>query len=475
MANNKVKQLGNVIILNKPFLGGWLDKAGHIGHEIIDFFLADNGEYYVYNNPWGVCPDDIWVEGTPEGKKLDGKKITGQGKYVAKYLVLTSEMHEGEFNILYVIELCEKLHDKHGIKRKTKKEKGQDGKEIEIDVTDWKKLQDQQETVINEIIKDRIVYNGRPLNEIYGYDETLYVTFKAKALYKAKEPIRVKLKHYTYQRNKGYLYYSEIFTENGEEKYYTDDYKELLKYIDNPEANERFELYPLKTLKEQNIKPGERVKTFMDLIGFADNEQAYTNMLYSVLEQGNLFNKFCKEFQNKYLFDSETSVENVHPIDEMEQFEISRESKIVNGRMDICAESDIRRVIIENKVYSGLNGIRPADNETQLSTYYKWGKQKDGSEPLCLITLPDSRVDDIEREIKEYDRQSSGPKMAQIYRYVPYSEIAKFIGKNTCPQDYAYCALWSQIMHAFENLGQANKEDLYARMFLAATQANGKK
>lgn len=40
--------------------------------------------------------------------------------------------------------------------------------------------------------------------------------------------------------------------------------------------------------------------------------------------------------------------------------------------MDVCAESRSQRVIIENKVYSGLNGVRPADNTTQLSTYYSW-------------------------------------------------------------------------------------------------------
>lgn len=63
-ANNK-----KVIILNKPFLGSWLENQNNIGHEVIDFLKTDNGEYYVFNNPWGVCPDDIFVKGCSPAKK----------------------------------------------------------------------------------------------------------------------------------------------------------------------------------------------------------------------------------------------------------------------------------------------------------------------------------------------------------------------------------------------------------------------
>ena len=73
MANEK-----EVIILNKPFLGGWLNGEGRIGHEIIDFFLADNGNYYVYNNPWGVCPKDTWVGDSEEKNSYGLKKSNGK-------------------------------------------------------------------------------------------------------------------------------------------------------------------------------------------------------------------------------------------------------------------------------------------------------------------------------------------------------------------------------------------------------------
>ena len=73
--------------MNKPFLGGWLDKQGNIGHEIIGFVLTDDNQYYVYNNPWGICPSNIWVEGT-QGFIRNSKE-----QYIAKYTVLTSVNH----------------------------------------------------------------------------------------------------------------------------------------------------------------------------------------------------------------------------------------------------------------------------------------------------------------------------------------------------------------------------------------------
>lgn len=53
-------------------------------------------------------------------------------------------------------------------------------------------------------------------------------------------------------------------------------------------------------------------------------------------------------------------------------------------------------------MYSGLNGLKPADNETQLSTYYHWGIKKE-LEPLCMVVAPNFRASEISREIAEKD------------------------------------------------------------------------
>ncbi len=69
-----------VVILNKAFLGDWLNNDANIGHEIIDFVKADNGKLYVYNTPYGRCPDNIQCP-NDEGQTNE--------KDIAEYMVLT--------------------------------------------------------------------------------------------------------------------------------------------------------------------------------------------------------------------------------------------------------------------------------------------------------------------------------------------------------------------------------------------------
>lgn len=411
--------VGNVILLNKLFLGGWLDKQGNIGHEIIDFLLTDKGEHYVYNNPLGVCPKDIWIDGT----KFPRSK---EEKYLGKYMVLTSEKRGKEFDILYVIELAEKLHGFSAPKNKTK-------------------LRDIQKKIQQDIIKNRdIKYNGKYLYDIYKNDDSLYLTFKGEKIYKADTPITFEETTHNFQRNKGYIYDDKD----------PDDYKKLITLIEDSIKNGTLKAFKPRNVSPSQIGQSNANKTFIDLIKQEYNEQIYTNILHSVLEQGDLFKNFCDKFRKGKPFNS------------TDNFKVFRETKVVDGRMDICAESDSQRVIIENKINSGLNGLRPADNTTQLSTYYTWGTEKK-TKPLCFVVAPDHRIDEIKREIHNKD-----PRMANIYTIIPYSEIADFIEdqykSSFIPSTYSHYSLMPQIIDAFRNLSLP-KEDLYARMFLDAT------
>ena len=99
--------MDEVIILNKVFEGSWNDIDGNISHEIIDYVLTDNHEQYIYNTPWGHCPDWIFV----------GQAATKKETHKATYLLLTSitrtdkERGTHNFYINYYVELEEKLHN----------------------------------------------------------------------------------------------------------------------------------------------------------------------------------------------------------------------------------------------------------------------------------------------------------------------------------------------------------------------------
>lgn len=412
--NNNNTNNRNVIILNKPFLGSWLENQNNIGHEVIDFLKTDNGKQFVFNNPWGACPDDIFVKGcTPNKKEV----------YEAQYLVLTSEMHNGGFYILYVIELKEKLHSLHTSKNKNV-------------------LENNQNKIKTIIDKKDIVYNGKYLYDIYKNDESLFVTFEGNSIYKANTPIYVNGLSFNFQRNKGYVK-SDV---------YQNDYNKIITVINNALKNS--DLIPFKPFfVNQNI--GQYKSTFLELIGQESNEQVYTNILYSILSCQDVLLDFCLCFNKNKYFDANGT------------FKVYRESKVVDGRMDVCAESKNQRIIIENKVYSGLNGIKPTSNTTQLTTYYNWGKYGKLYEPLCYITVPDKRFQELKNEISKND-----PCMINTYELITYSKIAGFIdqeNKKGKLKQYKYNYLIDDIIAAFNKLAEMSKEALYAELFYKAT------
>ena len=417
------KQQKEVILLNKPFLGNWLDNAGNIGHEIIDFLRTDKGELYIYNNPYGKCPN--YKIGVNDSTK----------KYNAKYLVLTSKENakDKSFEILYVVELEELLHRQNSIIHKDKKKQNEQDRE---------NLRERQKIVRNIIDERKIAYNGKNLYEIWKNDDTLYVTFKASKIYRAVNPISVKMSEYNFQRNKGCLYED------------SKDFDHLKKIIEDGIKDDKIlaEFQP-RQIDKGTIETLNAENTFIDLIMQENNEQIFTNLLFSILGDGGLFNLFCEKFKGINHFQSD------------DKFKIFRENSIVQGRMDICAESDRQKIIIENKINSGLNGLKPKDNESQLSTYYNWAKEDKSIKPLCFVVVPDSRKTELSNEIRIKD-----PKMKTIYTIVTYKQISEFLEANKDKiKNYQYEKYIDDIVLAFSNLSKLTKEDLYARMFVEET------
>ena len=418
--SKKAVSKGGVIIFNKPFLGQWLDDPSHIGHEIIDFFKTDKDEIYVYNSPYGQAPN----------KNI---RIGPGGAYNLKYLVLTGPTNtkEKEFEILYVIELEEILHRLAYVKHK--KEENRSDHE--------RKALEKRQKEVKEIIRNKdIKYNGKYLYEIFG--DNLYVTFKASKIYKVTKPISVKMDKYLYQRNKGVLREDEFGGVNG-------DYSKAIKAIEDSIKDGTLKEYDPPKVTDGMIAPKSDSLTFVDLIMQNNNEQIFTNVIYSLLKDGNLLYAFCREFDKTRQLDSG-------------KFSIFRESKIVDGRMDICAESANQRIVIENKIYSGLNGKK--DNKTQLSTYHKWAKEKK-MDPFCFVIVPDSRKALLKSEISKHDTDMDG-----VYTLVTYGQLADFLEKQkTSLAGYTYEKYIDDLVKAFNNLSKLTDEDLYARMFLEKT------
>ena len=160
-----------VIILNKPFCGDWL-KNHRYGHEIINFFLDDNNNYYVYCLPWGKVPYDVETS------------YGNEGKYEAKYLLLC-DSGTNRLSCKYVVELEKLIKQPYGNDRY------------------YKKRVNYYESVVKEL---NIRYGGRYVHEWFEENDRGYpITYKAKRIIELNEPIS-REERFSWSRNKGYLY-----------------------------------------------------------------------------------------------------------------------------------------------------------------------------------------------------------------------------------------------------------------------------
>ena len=427
-------RIHKAFLLNKIFSGGWLNQGDdHIGHEVIDFILADKGEHYVYFSPWGAVQSNVVVKGDDNFRTPRGKE------YEVQYLLLTSGYHKKDHavEVLFVIELKRKLHKMSTAKK-----------------TNANKINKNYEEIKKLIDKEKIIYNNKPLYDVYPKfdskgerDRSLFVNFEAKKMYQANKPIIYKFKQSILRGNK--------FTIKDDDKY-KEDYAGLEKLISKKIKDGDLKEYKPKSMPKL-IEEGFRT-TFIDLIDYGELEQAFTNILASVLKQGDMIKRFCQTFKKES--------EVIDP----SNFIVSKEKKVVGGRMDCCAvsESGRQKVIIENKINSGLNGIK-SNATSQLSTYYKWGKKlrvKDCFKPLCFVVFPDAYETKIIEDIMKHDKN-----MKPIYNLVTYGKVAKFLkdNKDTIPTTYEFYRYIDDIIKAFENLSHKSKEHFYAEQFLKAT------
>lgn len=272
----------------------------------------------------------------------------------------------------------------------------------------------------------------------------MYVTFEAEKVYKAKLAIRVNTPGYRFQRNKGYVFENE----NKEAFKALDNYTELKYWKDITDEITKVDINDYKL--NQN-------KTFLDLILKVDSEECYTNMLYMILNWKNTMNLFAQEFKNGKKVDG-------NPFYVRRELKIPKSEKIKGGRTDVCAYNNNQRIVIENKVFSGLNGIDISSKSTQLSVYYNWAKLGQ-LEPLCFISCPDFRKTEIETEIE--------PKMKGKYEFVEYSKISKFIdklNKNKYFKGFQFERYVQDIINAFNKFDYQSKSKLFEQFFLESIQ-----
>ncbi len=363
------------ILLNKPFAGGWIDEDGHIAHEIINYFKADNGNQYYYNLPYG---------GIVNKEKLPD------------YIVLTGRSREGAVEIHYVIKPSKQMHSQ---------------KSITKDIKKAKKIREKIIATITD--KDNeIQYNGKLLNEIFPEsDVSLLLTYQVEWIkrYKSSEKFifykNQNEKHAHFYHTSRAVYANELPCHNNKNTY------EMLSDLVADES--KWENVEFDKVEDNALLPDFTTKTFLDFVIKQQSEDCYTGMLFNIFNKQNaLLVEFLKFLGcNKDLSEQEFKLMREHGI------KGSQESK--KGRMDIAAESEKYRVVIENKIDSDLNDVNKELDTSQLDKYYSWA-QSEGKEAICFLLVPNRNKEKIAEELG-----ANNP-----FKPIGYTQIVKFIENN---------------------------------------------
>lgn len=361
------------ILLNRMYVGTYLED--NIGHEVINLFKADNEKNYIYINPYG---------------QLDKKHSDIESILLVRGI---------NANTVEIIAKCEKPIPilNNALPRNTANA-----------------LQRKY------IYENRIEYDGVPLDKIFednyfkSKDDVVYISFEvSKVLYP-----KTKIYLTTDENCKLYgekIFFSDInFPKQALHWTYDEDsnaYKiisDLLKKsgIWNLE-NETKKIIDIKTITFQNSD-----FNFLKLIRKEYDELCYSNMLqYFLSVDEKLYKKFISELLG---------------LSPKGKYTIQREKE----HIDLLIQDEENIIVIENKIKSGINGIRHdvySDLvQSQLLDYHNYAdKNANGRKESFFIFTPNYNHFDLSNLEKSED-----------YNIITYSQLSEFFEKNKIENKY---------------------------------------
>ena len=328
-----------MIIVNRMFSGTFLENE--LGHEAINLFRADNGEHYIYVNPYGII--------SKQAKDANG-------------VLLLRRLGSHRLEVLgYAAELECLIRDEFF----TSKEKIEKRNQGEIEY---------QKYIIK---KYNIRYGGVFLDDIYPFDrQTIYATFKTGKFKKPKDKMYIVTKEDLNSSDEN-SYYLNLKAKQSLKEYIYDEtiLARLNEILNNSElwVEEPCEQITDKILKNLSKKENN----FLKIIGKENDELAFSNWIAYVLRSDKeLFEKFCSEILG---------------------FEVSKNVEILREyeNIDIYIKDNDKKfaIVLENKIKSDINGIRhdleSDEQKNQLDKYEEKAK-KDVSEKnyKLFLSLP---------------------------------------------------------------------------------------
>lgn len=343
------------ILIAKVFCGGYLLDGENIGHEVIDFFDTDKGERYLYIAPSGNVNDHPNVEAV--------LLIRSYGNTLGEAVGLACDLE----NICSPRNKGEALPITYG-------SVSYNGVSVDKIFAENVYRGEKEGTFNNLSYRAGSFKTPSPKHHIF------ISMGKAKDEDRRRHPIELicnDKNQWGHQRT----YISSI---DHPEAYAR--LKELM--ADEEKWEEQIGIKSIKTVSYDKTQP-----SFLEIIGKEDDELVFSNLLghyLSCSKKG--FEAFAKEILGISDF-------GPHPT-------IIRESK---HHVDVWIENERHIVVIENKIHSAINGVKPDCSETQLSRYRSDAEGECKNRTVeCYLFAPDfNNVDETKAkeegfEVKHY-------------------------------------------------------------------------
>lgn len=395
--------MNSEIVLNRLFAGSFLDD--HIGHEIVNLYKDDNGENYLYIQPYGTYHREH------AGKIRYVLLVRGiSGKQTVEVLGLATGLTE-LYNPSLTAGAMWKEHEEYLIREKV----SYGGMPIR-DIFDRSKEKAEVQPVYLSMKAEKVM---RPSKKVY-------IVYKGGKGVDDPDAVFVELRH----TNQAKCSLKQYFTEQDED------------YLIIRELIERKNLWTIDTEQvDDNAQSGIEEDSFWNVCAIEDYELAWSSALaYFMRKYPELVVGFAKDFLNA----------RVNRFDIVE-----RET----DNIDILLENDEEIVVIENKITSKINGIQVKDNKlvgTQLmkyhfkaleracgaekpvGTYSQWKslRQRCPKKISCFILAPNYNTINLDEYDTPFD-DSAGSELFRcrdFYRQITYWDIYSFLsGKH--PED----------------------------------------
>lgn len=378
------------------FVGGYGYDENNLPHEMINFFCSDkDNNYYVYITPYGAIDSKLKIQ---DLSAIIFVRSAGDSLVEVLAKAEVDSSNEDEF-FTQGVQICGDKNDTENyknIKQKTLKKR-------------YYKLVD----------KENITYGNVSLKDIHkdnGKDNEVLVTMKVKSLCLPKKTFYFTNKEENIDIRPDVVYISKKKLANQSMKAYFYEGNEGFDTLSNVIKNSNYWYDPSYTPKYTNTN-AKSDPCFFKVIRQQDNEVVFSSVFYHYLSTYEDFRKvFLREVLNIKEFSPNCRVE--------------REK----DHMDIRLIDNDKFIIIENKIKSGINGMKEENSTksfqkdangkyfSQLSDYYEIAKAT-GKKVDAFIFAPNyndaTNMKYIENTFVHGDK----------YAIITYETIYKFFEK----------------------------------------------